>query len=323
MLTSQQLRELVSSLGSRQVLSVYLDGHADDPLLRDVWSKVLDLELSRIRAAVPADERAERAELTRCIALLDAETNRLRQGIGAPGWAAFITAEGVVYAEPQAVPMPTLVAWRRGVLVAPYLRALKEDTPAFIAVTDDERADVYRYLRGRLTSVGHTRSPAELDAVLLSKAEGDAWIVIGGAEGGARRAFASLPDCLARRALLTTNLARNATPYEIAAAAALGASTLRRARDSQYVDAMLELSSVAARAVTGLQATREAVDAGAARELMLTRHFIERQPDDAEDVVRAASGEDATIEVVSGEAAELLDDRGEGIGALLRVAASV
>lgn len=320
MLTSQQLRELVSSLSSRHVLSVYLDGHADDPLLRDVWSKVLDLEVSRIRASVPPDDREQLAELDRCIALLDARTSRLRRGIGAPGWAAFITAESVAYAEPQTVPMPTLVAWRWGVLVAPYLRALKEDTPAFIAVIDDARADVYRYLRGRLTSVGHAGSDAELDALLIATADGDSWVVIGGAEEGARRAFASLPDCLARRAVLTTDLAGHATPYEIAAAAALGASTLRRARDSQYVDAMLELSSTPARAVTGLQATREAVDAGAARELMLTRHFIEHQPDEAEDVVRAASGEEATIEVVSGEAAELLDDQGEGIGALLRFA---
>jgi len=50
----------------------------------------------------------------------------------------------------------------------------------------------------------------------------------------------------------------------------------------------------------------------------VTRRFLEDHREDGEDIVRRAMVQHATIELVSGDAADLLDSAGDGIGALLR-----
>jgi stalled ribosome rescue protein Dom34 len=89
------------------------------------------------------------------------------------------------------------------------------------------------------------------------------------------------------------------------------------------VGAVLERSGAHGKGVTGIQATREAMQAGAVHEVLLTSAFIDRQPDDAEDVVRAAMAQRARVELVSGNGAMLLDNKAEGVGALLRFTTAV
>ena len=70
-------------------------------------------------------------------------------------------------------------------------------------------------------------------------------------------------------------------------------------------------------ATLGSAATRAALEQRAVRELYLTGRYLEQHVVDAEDVVRLALDQAATVEQVSGDAADQLDKHG-GVGARLR-----
>ena len=67
----------------------------------------------------------------------------------------------------------------------------------------------------------------------------------------------------------------------------------------------------------GPSETKAALEQASVRELFLTHGYLENHAADAEDAVRAALGQDAVVEEVSGEAAQQLDALG-GIAAGLR-----
>ena len=92
MLTYTQLVGLHRSLSGRRVLSVYLDGSASDPAFQRSWRVQLDHHLAEARRRL---DGAERDELAQCVHRLDVAMADFAVGIGAPGWAAFITADRV------------------------------------------------------------------------------------------------------------------------------------------------------------------------------------------------------------------------------------
>jgi len=63
--------------------------------------------------------------------------------------------------------------------------------------------------------------------------------------------------------------------------------------------------------------TRRALDQRSIRDLYVTRHYLDEQAAEAEDAVRSALDQDASVEEVSGSAAEQLDRLG-GVAAGLR-----
>lgn len=149
-------------------------------------------------------------------------------------------------------------------------------------------------------------------------AAGDGWILFGGTSGPAHEALAALPATLARRAMVMPELHVRSTVPEIGALAGHGAATLRRSADLASVRGALERAGGRGRASVRMEPTRAALDATAVRSLFLTRRFLDDHREDGEELVRRAIGQHASIELVSGDAAELLDSAGEGIGALLR-----
>ena len=363
MLSLEQVIGLARRLDDRRVLSMYVDGRASDPAAQRGWRKIVEERLAAIRETLAGASHAEREELERCIRRLEAVIAATPPGIGGPGFIAFVTEDATQYAEAQPLPMPTLVAWRKGALIAPYMRALKEDMPAFVALVNSRQATLYRYARGRVSTIGkvhahhsvgdvphmgaiprrgfhvgtpgrtgteaaaraalagRTRMMHDLAGLLAGAAPADGWVVIGGTPKPAREAYTALAHSYRERMLVAGELAITASEYEIAAAAAVAASTLRRARDTKLVASVIERTGAGGRATLGAKATRAAVAAGAVHELFLTRGFVEGRVEEAEAVVRAAIDERARIEIVSGPAAELLDAHGQGIGALLRFAA--
>lgn len=150
MLPKERLVELYEKLRETDVLSVYLDGEAHDPAERTAWSRDLDRRLKEERARVEA-EAADQVEA------FDSAAKRVLEqleGFSAflpgRGWVAFATAEALPYAESVAVPMPNLVRWERGLRVAPYVRALKQDRTVVAAVADSRKARVFTYRDGAL-----------------------------------------------------------------------------------------------------------------------------------------------------------------------------
>jgi hypothetical protein len=148
-------------------------------------------------------------------------------------------------------------------------------------------------------------------------AAGDAWILL----GGIKRVVARLAKRLARvapsRVLELTSLDIHASEADIAQAARVGASQLRDAFDARRVAEIAELAGAHGLGAVGPAETRRALKLASVRELYLTHRFLEDHAAEAEDAIRAALDQDASVEEVSGQAAEHLDRLG-GMAAGLR-----
>ena len=171
MLNTSQLVSLERSLRDKRVLSVYLDGTAKDPAKQRMWRVQLDHGLNDLRAWLAGSPHTEREELEQCVRLLNEELAAFSGNIGAPGWAAFITADRVYEASRVPVAMPTQAVWSTGACVAPYMRALKELRPVALVLADSTRADVYRYHLSTLEKVETVRAH---HAVMAPSHMGDA-----------------------------------------------------------------------------------------------------------------------------------------------------
>ena len=153
MLNSSQLVSLERSLRGKRVLSVYLDGTAKDPAKQRMWRVQLDRSLNDLRTWREASSHSERGELENSLRALEQELAPMTGNVGAPGWAAFITADRVHEASPLPVAMPTQAVWSTGACVAPYMRALKELRPVALVLADSTQAAVYRYHFGKLEHI--------------------------------------------------------------------------------------------------------------------------------------------------------------------------
>ena len=150
MLTHTQLVALHRALRGRHVLSVYVDGAAADFALQRSWRLELEHSLGNLRRWLDGSSHDERKEFDQCVGLLNATLADFDPSVGAPGWAAFITADGIHDAQRLPAPVPTLAVWSTGPSVAPYIRALKENRPVVVVVADARKASIHRYRMGAL-----------------------------------------------------------------------------------------------------------------------------------------------------------------------------
>jgi Bacterial archaeo-eukaryotic release factor family 10 len=158
MVNFTQLIALEHSLVGTRVLSVYLDGTARDPAKQRMWRVQLDHSVDDLRVWLAGSPHAEREEFEQCLRLLDQELEAFTGNVGAPGWAAFITADRVHEASLLPVAMPTQAVWSTGMSVAPYMRALKEIRPVAVVLVDSKRADVHQYYLGKLEHIDTLRA---------------------------------------------------------------------------------------------------------------------------------------------------------------------
>lgn len=150
MLTLPDIHNLLRELSNRKVLSVYIETRVTNPAMRDAWRLSLSSALRDLSARVPTDERAD---FERAKAALDSVVPQLGGTPGADGWTAFVTADGATHAADVPARCPTLVAWRDGPVVAPYMRVLKEFQPVIVALVDSRSARIYRYAWGTLSEL--------------------------------------------------------------------------------------------------------------------------------------------------------------------------
>ena len=160
MLNHADLATVEGSLCETLVLSVYLDGTADDFAEQRAWRTRLDHSLKDLRIWLADSSHAEREMFERCVVYLEKELAPLARGVRSRGWVAFITGEGVWHAERLPVPMPTMAVWSTGPCVAPYIRALKQARPVVVVVADARKATLYRYEQGALGRVRTLRAHA-------------------------------------------------------------------------------------------------------------------------------------------------------------------
>lgn len=159
-LTYAELIELERSLRRAKVLSVYLDGTSPDPATRYAWRLRLDNALRDIEGTLESAPRDEREAFARSAMLLRERLAPMPGALGAPGWAAFVTAGEVRHAGALNVSAPFLVTWETGARVAPYVCALTQQGPVIVAIVDTREARLFRYRGGVLEKVDTLRAQA-------------------------------------------------------------------------------------------------------------------------------------------------------------------
>ncbi len=354
MLTTHELHELAQELAETKVLTVYYDARVTDPAMRHAWRSALTASLRSARDAITRAE--ERSAFDRAASYLDAPSPSLDGTWGAPGWVAFLTTEGLQYGAYLPVRPSTFAVWRNGPVIAPYLRALKQQRAVVVALVDSRSARLYRYERATLTElpgvsltasdesdVAASAAPrraldtdhakrrqlaafhrlSTLLAARLSEAAGDdGWVLIGGTTRWAQMASDALPASLAARAMTSRTLSHDASAPVIEEAARRAATSLRATYGQALVHRLVEQASAGGRAAAGIPAVQRALRARAVDLLVVSPAFVNagRYAELGEDAVRAAIAQGADVEVLSGEAATRLDQLTDGIGARLRFA---
>jgi hypothetical protein len=152
---------------------------------------------------------------------------------------------------------------------------------------------------------------------------GDSAAVIGGAPDSAHALHRALPASLASRVLVSVDLPMGSSMAEITRAAERDAKILRDSRDAAVVEHVLNLAASHGRGVTGAKETLTVMSTGEGRQLLITPRFLSEHPDAAEAAVEFALDHATDIEVLSGDAAAVLDAKAGGIAASLRFATGV
>ena len=362
MLTTHELHELANELAETKVLTVYHDAQVKDPAMRHAWRPALTATLRMARDELTTDEA--RAEFDRAASYLDQPLPSLGGTWGAPGWVAFLTADGPRYSATLPVHPSSLAVWRDGPVIAPYLRALKQQRPVVVALVDSRSARLFRYEIGvltELTSVLMTtpdesdadvpaaerqaqataprravdadhaqrrrlasfhRLTTVLTARLLEAAGDDGWVLIGGTTRWAQLAGDALPAPLVARTMVSRTLDHDASLPTVTAAAKHAATSLRASYGRDLVHRLIEQAGAGGRSAVGIPAVQRALRASAVDLLVVSPAFVRagRYVGMGEEAVRAAIAQGAEVEVLSGEAAEQLDELTEGIAARLRFA---
>ena len=164
---------------------------------------------------------------------------------------------------------------------------------------------------------GRNRMLEQAASRMLELADADGWIVLGGIRRVAIPLASQLEERAPGRVLTLPALDVHAAASDIASAARAAASTLRDSHDADRVADIAGQAAAHGLGVTGNVETKWALEQRSVRELYLTHRYLEDHGADAEDAVRSALDQDATVEEVSGDAARELDAVG-GIAAGLR-----
>ncbi|MBA4072214.1 MAG: hypothetical protein C0497_10320 [Gemmatimonas sp.] len=142
-------------------------------------------------------------------------------------------------------------------------------------------------------------------------------VFVGGTPQLLAEAMAAMAHEGVTQVIETPVLGARARVGEIARAVHEGLVQLRRAAEQQLVEELLRRYGDDALGAAGAAITGRALDERSVHTLVLSNSFVALQPEVAEVFVRSALAQDARVEVVSGDAARLLEESG-GAGVLLR-----
>jgi Bacterial archaeo-eukaryotic release factor family 10 len=157
---------------------------------------------------------------------------------------------------------------------------------------------------------------AEAATKIQQLAAEDAWVLIGGIDVVAAALLGRLDKRFSDRAAVVP-IDVHDNEAALAKAAREHASRLRRADDLKRVEDVVVATAKGGTGAMGLQDIDRALLNGQVHELYITSTFVNEHSDEAVSAIRRAFEEGATVEHVSGDAAERLDAAG-GIAARLR-----
>jgi hypothetical protein len=195
------LTQLQRSLSEHLVLSVYFTARSDNPSQRNNWRAKLKSELRKLDKSMTAVSATERHAFDAARMAFDAlDIPALSQ---ADGVACFVTADGVQRVERLPFRVDTIVAWGKGVALAPFVRALKAGHPVVVAVADGQSARLYLFRGNRLDALGdlqvepHLRQPTHMSTRVSPKFHPGTHGVAGQDES--QREWAAATERLSRR----------------------------------------------------------------------------------------------------------------------------
>ena len=157
---------------------------------------------------------------------------------------------------------------------------------------------------------------AEAATKIEQLAADDAWVLIGGIDEVAAALHGRLDKRFTERAaIVPIDVHDNETA--LAKAAREHASLLRRADDLRRVEQVVDATAEGGTGAVGVQDIDRALINGQVHELYITSTFVDKHADEAVSAIHRAFDTGATVEHVSGDAADRLDAAG-GIAARLR-----
>lgn len=355
MLDHDKLAALLRETSSERVLSVYLSAADDDFAQRTAWRVRLDGLLDGCRAGIGPDEldafdrdrAAVEDQLAAVAGFLPGRGwvafvagGRVRLGGPVPApvpdrvrWATGAVAGPALRVLKQARPVVLALADSRRGRVFRYSGGALEEVADLRADTwiDDlsdstssKRAATSSGARGetgtdaadRMLRQETTRFLSDLAHQLLGYAGNDGTILLAGpadARAQLRRLLTTLPP---HRVDDHVSLPVTASDADIREAVEAHASHATDERLLVVLRELLDDSGPGGRAVVGLTATRQAVDAGQVDKLLITHAFALEAEADVESLLARCVALGGTVESVGGEAASLL--AGHGVAARLR-----
>ena len=157
-LAVRDLHALSVALRGESVLNVYVDGTSHDPSARRGWHVALELELKKVRSTLASASHTERADFEASASRLDEYLAQFDGAIGAAGLVCFASSDRVHHATTLDAAVPTVVAWRKGLLVGPYLLADDREESAVVLVVASKESHIFSYRAGTLLSRGSLHS---------------------------------------------------------------------------------------------------------------------------------------------------------------------
>jgi hypothetical protein len=154
-LTRKELIDLVSSLHDRWTLSAYIDASTSDPASRAAWTTTLRHAIDGTRAET---QPAVHKQHDRAVEHLESWLETSAVGARQSHWYVFVTEDGVARAGELAAGAGTLVHWRKGAWILPFVSSLSQLKPALVVLIDSRTAVLHAYANGQLESRGTLRT---------------------------------------------------------------------------------------------------------------------------------------------------------------------
>jgi stalled ribosome rescue protein Dom34 len=144
------------------------------------------------------------------------------------------------------------------------------------------------------------------------------FLVVGGTNESAARAFEELPKHLQARAVQSPPLYLEIGTTELREIVEQAASQLTKRSQLELLDQVVEQAGAGGRACLGREETLKALEEMRVDTLLLSRRLIRAEPELADRCVGQALAQDAAVEELGDAGGERLDQSGGGIGARLR-----
>lgn len=170
----------------------------------------------------------------------------------------------------------------------------------------------------RYLAVGTTRMMKRVKDLATELTDTEGFFLMGGSPEALAALKPMIPRSMEWRVLEQPSLHLEMSLPEVEEATAEGASALSKRRQEALLTQVVEQAHANGKGCLGGEETMKALEERRVDTLLLSRAFVEANPDYADQAVTLAFEQDADVRVLGGAPSEKLDAQGGGIGARLR-----